>query len=546
MAPLPNPSVKRVSQLPVSNYADPWQNLISDGARLVFLESTGNHSELVQTSVAGGDTRPLAQPFPNIKILAVSPDRADFLIIRDESRGNPAPLYVWPVQGGAPARVGNIMTRDASWTPDGEVIYVNGGDIRKVRRDGSDDRLLLHTSGLPLWMRFSPDGKIIRFTLAAHDGYKSEIWEANNDGTGAHRYHLTGEQRECCGDWIGDGRYFVFTVYSGGMANLWAVREKGKGIHLGAGRPVQLTSGTNSLFDAVPVGENRIYSFVQAPTGESTRYDLKTHEFIGLFPGKQIMNLGYSPDAKRVAYQSETDGSLWVSKPDGSEAREIVVPPDRAGNPRWSPDSLRIAFEGHAPGKWLKALVVNADGGPVERVLPGDEPQGLPSWSPDGKSIAVAVDVFGTASPAGRRGIFIVDWQTRNATKLEGSEGLTDPLWSPDGKYFIARSPDNRDILEWEPGMKKWTLLVRGRQLAGPVWSPDSKYLYYQDVLETGQPIYRLEMGKTQPERVVSFEKLLAGGVQQCIFQSMTPDGGLVVYLRHSYARVHALDLNLP
>ena len=370
------------------------------------------------------------------------------------------------------------------------------------------------------------------------------IWEANSDGTNPHPYNLTGDH-ECCGTWTDDGRYFIFTVYTNGMANAWAVREQGAGIHIGARRPVQLTSGTNSVFATVPVG-HRIFSFVQASTSESVRYDLDTHEFTGIFPGKQIQNLNYSPDGKRIAYQLQSDGSLWVSKSDVSDVVQLVAPPDHGGNPRWSPDGHRIAFEGHPPGKPVKALVVNADGGPIERLSPGDEPQSLPSWSPDGKSMAMALDVFETVSPPARRGVFIVDWQTRHTTKLEGSDGLTDPLWSPDGKYFIARSPDNRDILQWDASTKKWNLIVRGKQLAGPVWSWDSKHLYYQDVLETGQPIYRFEMEKARSERVVSFEKLLTGGVQRCIIQAITPDGALVIYLIRSNVRIHAFDLYLP
>ena len=122
MAPLPAPRVEQARQAPLSNYADPGQNILSDGARLFFVESIGNQYHLVETSVAGGNPVRLEQPFPGTKILDISADRTEFLIGKFDNRYEPDALYVWPVQGGSPARIGNIYAKDASWTPNGRDI----------------------------------------------------------------------------------------------------------------------------------------------------------------------------------------------------------------------------------------------------------------------------------------------------------------------------------------------------------------------------------------------------------------------------------------
>jgi Tol biopolymer transport system component len=395
-------------------------------------------------------------------------------------------------------------------------------------------------------LRWSPDGKRLRFSVYGGRGDEVDIWETAPDGSGAHTLRLSAKGRQCCGEWTPDGRYYIYTAFVNAVQNLWAVRERGAGIHWGAKQPVQITSGAISIYDGLPVSNDRMFTYVEATAYESVHLNVKTHELTPYLPGKQILSLSYSPDGKRLAYQMFPDNSLWQAKADGTDEVEIVGPPLQASKPQWSPDGTTIAFETYVRGKGMRSYLIKAEGGPPEPVLARDVQQSLPVWSPDGRSLAVAVNVLARDAPTADRGIFIVEPRTHAATKMEDSDGLTCPIWSPDGKSFIARTPDHHDILLWDSNKKVWTKILSGRQLAGPFWSNDSKYLYYQDVLQPGQPIYRLATANMKRDLIFGFDEILAGGIRKALIQAVAPDGSLIISLMRAGVRVHAMEMNLP
>src|SRR4030095_14769493 len=61
-------------------------------------------------------------------------------------------------------------------------------------------------------------------------------------------------------------------------------------------------------------------------------------------------------------------------------------------------------------------------------------------WSPDGRSIAFGrlpgLETLGKYS--GSSNIEILNLKTGQRSKVQGSEGLFSPRWSPDGRYLVA------------------------------------------------------------------------------------------------------------
>src|ERR1700756_912755 len=98
-------------------------------------------------------------------------------------------------------------------------------------------------------MRWSPDGRLLRFTVTDPQTNGTSLWEVREDGSGL-RPLLAGWNNppaECCGSWTRDGKYFVFQSTRNFRSDIWAIREKRRLLQMSESTPVQLTSGPVSF-----------------------------------------------------------------------------------------------------------------------------------------------------------------------------------------------------------------------------------------------------------------------------------------------------------
>lgn len=125
------------------------------------------------------------------------------------------------------------------------------------------------------WIRYSPDGSRLRFTVFTNSQNPEDwdIMEIGADGSGLRRLPIHG----CCGKWSADGKYYFYQT----SRDIWVLPERKTlfgGIELGP--PAQLTAGP-IIFGAPSPSTDGKQLFVvgNQPRIELVRYESKTKQF---------------------------------------------------------------------------------------------------------------------------------------------------------------------------------------------------------------------------------------------------------------------------
>jgi len=508
----------RIAQITFSGHVltndmdvESFASTASDGTRLYFSHMENGTPSFAVALVGNGETSRLRLPAqigaPHIG--GLSPDGTK-LVMQGHLQNEPEqPLWIVPTLGGDARRVPNVLVHDATWMPDGEHLLVaSGNELTIVGSDGSDPRHFATTPGLAFWLRWSPDGKLLRFTLRDPKRQTSELWEARADGTHLHPLlpDWSAPASECCGNWTANGEEFVFQSAHAGHNDIWALRERPW--WRASRKPWQITNGP--LDFAAPTtapGGKRVF-FV----GSTTQFELlrAVPHVRNFAPVDSALNAAilaqYSHDGQWVAWLDASDSSLWRSRADGSERIALTNAPLHIFTMRWSPDNKRLAVMAKEPGKPWKIYLLDADGGKPVPILNEDRNEADPSWTPDGKAL-----IFGR--PPDRmdndpgKAIYMLDLETKKLTEIEGSKGLFSPRLSPDGRYLVAMPLNQDAVMLLDRTTGKWATLAR-ESAGDPSWSHDGRAVYFQNFVQAGKPVYRVPVPSGKPEIVATMEDL--------------------------------------
>jgi Tol biopolymer transport system component len=447
--------------------------------------------------------------------------------------------------------LGNVVATDASWSADGDrLAYTSNKDLYIASADGLEPRRLVTADGTASWPRWSPDGSRLRFTVNGANG--SAIWEIAADGSRLHPL-LTGWNKppaECCGSWTSDGRYFVFQSSRGGVADIWAMREADSLFHRVDHQPVQLTSGPTSTFAPLPSTDgNQIFVRTIQPRGQLVRFDAKSGKYDPLFPGAspgiQGTGVDFSRDGKWIAYMSYPDGSLWRSRPDGSERSQLTYPPLLAYMPRWSPDGSRIAFMGQMPGKPWQLYIVSAQGGSPQQLIPDQRDQADPTWSPDGNSLAFGGQAVSEKDAARVNAVRLLDLRTRSVTVVPGSEGLWSPRWAPVGGRLAAMSNDGNELFIYDFGTHAWSKLATA-SIGYPTWSHNGDSIFFLNHLAGGDQVFRVSVATRKLEEVTDLKNFHGAPFLIGYWFGLAPDDSPLLIRDAGIWDFHALSVTLP
>jgi Tol biopolymer transport system component/predicted Ser/Thr protein kinase len=520
-------------------------SFVSDGSRLYYTEEGMYKMGVSQVSVAGGEASDIPFPLAVARVHAISPDGANLLATGVASKSMETMLWSLPLPAGSPRSLNDIVAKEGDWSQDGtKLVFVKGQDIFLANADGTGARKLLSVSGVPSGVRFSPDGRRLRYTLSDPILNTSSLWEARVDGSGEHPL-LPGWNNppaECCGRWTANGRYYIFQR-TRGISDLWALRDTTSWFARSTRKPVPLTTGPVSFENPLPsLDGKRIFALGTLQRTELVKYDSASQQFVPVYSGPPVGEVSFSRDGQYAAWVLYPDETLWRSRPDGSERVQLTFPPKVAFLPRWSPDGSTIAFVAAEMGKPWKIFLVPSQGGTARELLPEERNEIDVDWSADGKQL-----VFGRLSAQASTeamNIQLFDLATGQSSVLPGSDKLFSPRWSPDGRYIAALTTDYKTLLRFDLASRTWSKWIEtaDSQISYPAWSMDSKYICFQSVDE----YRRVGLRQHQSELVASLKNLHQFNGPWGTWSTVAPDGHPLFVRDISTQGIYALDVRLP
>src|SRR5258708_20961785 len=108
----------------------------------------------------------------------LSPDGLKLLVRSHLSPESEQALWVVPVDGGSALRVSNILAHDATWMPDGNgILYAAGNELFLTHLKDGASTSIASLPGRPFWLRWSPDGNLLRFTIIDPLAHTMSLWE---------------------------------------------------------------------------------------------------------------------------------------------------------------------------------------------------------------------------------------------------------------------------------------------------------------------------------------------------------------------------------
>jgi len=462
-------------------------------------------------------------------------------------------IYMVPALGGAERKLFRFeaewIVRDppiVDWSPDGKYLaftdrpFIQGGSsILLLSVENLEEQRLTSPaaqSGGDWHPAFSPDGQTLAFTRWIRYGV-SDIYVVPVRGGEPKR--LTFDNQEIGGlAWTADGQSIVFlSCRGGGGSRLWKISAAG-------GTPEPLAFGSSypwrGMQFSISRQRHRLAYSVRLDDKNIWRRDLPGSAGRPTPPIKLISSSlddwggQFSPDGKRIAFQSVRSGTLqvWVCEADGSNPIQLTSIGESftgrawgSGSPFWSPDGRQIAFDAatEVNNDDIRHIhVVNAEGGPPRPITTGESYDGMPSWSGDGRWIYFA---------SNRSGSFQV-WKVL----VEGGEVVQ---LTKNGGFRAVESPDRKFVYySKEETSGLWRIPVEGGEESLILNQLQKGYFHAWTVVDRGiyfihpepKPPATIEFFSFATRQVARIASLEKESYEWSSALAISPDGRWILY----------------
>jgi Tol biopolymer transport system component len=542
----------RVEQLthdsPVSAGPPSMENLLTlatDGERVFAPVMISGKPQLAAIDISTGAVQPLTIPtqLSSARVADISRDGSHLLLRSQLSTQSEQPLWIVPTAGGSALRVGNIQAQDATWMPDGaSILFANGNELNQIRLDGGTVIPVAKLPGRAFWLRWSPDGELLRFTVMDPLTHTGSLWELKRGSKTARPLfkNKISQVIDCCGNWTADGKAYIFQASDNSISDLWVLKGSGSRSSL-----TQLTNGPLSFFSPIAARSGqRIYFYGSDQPSGLQRYD---GEQLGFRPERTFLadanRVAYSHDRKWVAWE-DFAGRLWRARSaDGSDKIQLTPNDLEVFSAQWSPDGSRLAIMARRSGETWQIYVVSADGGRPELLMKDDRNVADPGWSADGKEIVFGREPDSMGKESGLRTIELFNLQSQARRTVPHSEGLFSPRWSPDGKWIAALSLAQDKVMLFDVANQRWTELA-STSASDPIWSNDSKAIFVHAFLAENQPVIKISVPSGEVIVVASSADFHSGEPADYFFGGLTPEDFPLVRPRVGTGNLFTLDLN--
>lgn len=305
----------------------PETKLLTDGTSIYLQTVQGSAVSTFQVPVSGGGASEI--PGANDPLDDISRDGSEWLLmVPDSPKWEHVSVLAKPLPAG-PLRLILKDGRYPIWAADGRGIFFVRNDYKELDRanaDGGNVKPIATSTdiGSP---HLSPDGSRIRFSAGSH----GELWEVGTDGSNLHPI-LAGQRLASGGAWSPDGKVYFFSGWDGERFSLWTAPDRASWWQRGPAVAQPLTPGPNSYGRPVISRDGKqLFAMGEEHQGELSIYDRKSEKFVPYLGGISVCYVDFSRDGQWMAYVSYPEGSLWRSRIDGREKRQLTLPPMGVG-----------------------------------------------------------------------------------------------------------------------------------------------------------------------------------------------------------------------